>query len=172
MQAVLTGRSMTAQIPQPIPRNLYPSLRTPFDSEEGVKQTRGFNCFHRRLARRRTMRRSFGRRAKMNWRRKCWEKCGGSGTEEGREEGGRERISFYAFKAVLSTKTTQNGLVKYCAEEGGRKEGKTKRSPHRRRQRLCSNRNMLICWSIGQHPYKMPKGSWDNDVDHCRSLSP
>ena len=67
----------------------------------------------------------------MNWRRKCWEKCGGSGTEEGREEGGRERISFYAFKAVLSMKTTQNGLVKYCAEEGGRKEGKTKRSPHR-----------------------------------------
>ena len=58
----------------------------------------------------------------MNWRRKCWEKCGGSGTEKGREEGGRERISFYAFKAVLSTKTTQNGLVKYCAEEGRREK--------------------------------------------------
>ena len=64
MQAVLTGRSMTAQIPQPISRNLFPSLRTPFDSEEGVKQTRGFNCFHRRLAREETDSATLGRRAK------------------------------------------------------------------------------------------------------------
>ena len=138
--AVLTGRSMTAQIPQQISRNLFPSLRTPFDSEEGVKQTRGFNCFHRRLARREMDSATFVRAARKN---ELASKMLGKvrrqrngGRKDEKRRGGRERISFYAFKAVLSTKTTQNGLVKYCAEEGGRKEGKTKRSPHRRRQRL------------------------------------
>ena len=114
---VLTDWNMTAQIPQPISRNLFPSLRTPFDGEEGVKQTRGFNCFHWRLARRRTMRRWDGAQNELASKmlRKVRRQRNG-----GRKRERRERISFYAFKAVLSTKTTQNGPVKYCAE-GGRK---------------------------------------------------
>ena len=128
-QAVLNGRSMTAQFPLQISRNLFPSLRTPFDSAEGVKQTRGFNCFHRRLARRRTLRRWGGAQNELASKMlgKVRRQRNGRRKEEKREGGeGRERISFYAFKAVLSTKTTQNGLVKYCAEEGREEERKNK----------------------------------------------
>ena len=107
----------------------------------------------------------------MNWRRKCWEKCGGSGTDAGRKRRGREErggrgYPFTRLKLSCQRRRRKTVSSNIAQKREGRKKGKTKRSLHRRRQRSCSNRNMLmICWSFGQHPYRMSTGSWDKDVD-------